>query len=129
VPANVPYGKTVDAESVILAVVAPEAVIWNTVSVVTTTLLPGAVFRLPAPRTIVLPRNLLTVRLIWSPLLCRTRLARVSLLTLLFLALAVARLGLGVVVARVAVGLVAPWRFVVLLDWPCLAAAALSVDF
>ena len=70
-PANVPYGKSVDAESVILAVVASEAVIWNTVAGVTAALLPGAVLRLPVVRAVALPGNLLLVRLSWTPLLCR----------------------------------------------------------
>jgi hypothetical protein len=70
---------------VILAVVGTETVIWDTVSVVTATLLPGAVLRLPAPRAIVLPGNLLPVRLGWSPLLCRPVVLLLPLLSFLIL--------------------------------------------
>jgi hypothetical protein len=56
---------------VILAVVASEAVIWNTVAGVTAALLPGAVLRLPVVRAVALPGYLLLVRLSWVPLLCR----------------------------------------------------------
>jgi hypothetical protein len=60
-PANIPHGETVDAEPVILAIVAPETVLRNAVAVVTAALLPGAVLRLPAVGTITLPSNLLLV--------------------------------------------------------------------
>ena len=84
-PANVPYGKSVDAESVILAVVASEAVIWNTVAGVTAALLPGAVLRLPVVRAVALPGNLLLVRLSWTPLLCRLVLLLLALYSVLIL--------------------------------------------
>lgn len=69
----------------ILAIVATETVIWDAVSVVTATLLPGAVLGLPAPRAIVLPGNLLPVRLGWTPLLCRPVVPLLPLLSFLIL--------------------------------------------
>jgi len=85
VPANVPYGKSVDAESVILAVVASEAVIWNTVAGVAAALLPGAVLRLPVLRAVALPGSLLLVRLSWTPLLCRLVVLLLALYSVLIL--------------------------------------------
>jgi hypothetical protein len=70
---------------VVLTIVAAETVIWDTVAVVTATLLPSAVLGLPAPRAIVLPGNLLLVRLRWIPLLCRPVVRLLTLLSLLFL--------------------------------------------
>jgi len=55
---------------VILAVVAPESVIGNAVAVVSATLLPSAVLRLPAMRTITLPGDLLYAYLLRAAPLC-----------------------------------------------------------
>jgi len=55
---------------VILAIVATETVIRDAIAVVTATLLPGAVLRLPAVRTITLPSDLLLTYLSRTPLLC-----------------------------------------------------------
>jgi len=41
-PTDIPHRETVDAEAVILPVVATETVIWNTVAMITAALLPGA---------------------------------------------------------------------------------------
>jgi hypothetical protein len=84
-PANIPHGETVDAEPVILAIVATETVIRNAVAVVTTALLPGAVLRLPAMGTITLPSNLLLAYLSRAPSLCRPVVLLLTLLTLLIL--------------------------------------------
>src|ERR1700687_325997 len=81
--ANELSGETVDAEPMILTIVTTEAVIWDTIAVVTATLLPGAVLRLPATRAIVLPSNLLLVRLSWTSLLCRAIVLLLTLLSLL----------------------------------------------
>ena len=54
----------------ILAIVATETVIRNAIAVVAATLLPGAVLRLPAMRTITLPSDLLLAYLGRAPLLC-----------------------------------------------------------
>ena len=67
----------------LLAIVATETVIWDSVAVVTATLLPGAVLRLPATRAIVLPGNLLLVRLSWAPLLFSSVVLLLTLLSLL----------------------------------------------
>jgi putative NIF3 family GTP cyclohydrolase 1 type 2 len=80
--ANVDHGKTEDAESVILAVVAAETVIRNAVAVVAATLLPGAMFRLPAVCTIALPSNLLLVYLIGASALRRSVVLLLMLLPL-----------------------------------------------
>jgi hypothetical protein len=80
--ANVDHGKTEDAESVILAVVAAETVIRNAVAVVAATLLPGAMFRLPAVRAITLPGDLLLVHLIGASALCRSIVLLLMLLLL-----------------------------------------------
>src|SRR6266404_3213108 len=64
--ADIPYWEIVDAEPVILAIVATETVIGNSVAVVAAPLLPGAVFRLPAMRTRTLPCNLLLADLGWT---------------------------------------------------------------
>jgi hypothetical protein len=69
-PANIHHRETVNAEPVLLAVVATETVIGNAVAVVTAALLPGAVLRLPAMRTITLPSDLLLTYLSRTPLLC-----------------------------------------------------------
>ena len=69
----------------ILAIVATETVIWDTVSVVTATLLPGAVLRLPVVRAFAPPGNLLLVRLSWTPLLCRPIVLLLPLLSFLIL--------------------------------------------
>jgi len=69
-PANIHDGETIHAEPVILAIVATETVIRNAIAVVTTTLLPSAVLRLPAMRTITLPSDLLLAYLSRAPLLC-----------------------------------------------------------
>jgi hypothetical protein len=84
-PANIPHGETVDAEPVILAIVATETVIRNAVAVVTTALLPGAVLRLPAMGTITLPSNLLLAYLSRAPSLCRPVVLPLALLPLLVL--------------------------------------------
>jgi len=70
VPANVHHGETVDAEPVLLAVVAAETVFRNAVAVVAAALLPGAVLRLPDVGTITLPSDLLLPRLSRAPFLC-----------------------------------------------------------
>jgi len=81
-PANVPYRKAVDTEPVILAIVATEAVLGNTIAMVAAALLPVTMLRLPAMRTITLPSYLLL------PCLSRAALLRrpvVLLLTLIIL--------------------------------------------
>jgi hypothetical protein len=60
---NISHRKTVNAEPVILAIVATEAVIRNVVAVVAAALLPGAVLRLPAVCASTLPSDLLLVNL------------------------------------------------------------------
>ncbi len=69
-PADVHHRETVDAEPVVLAIVATEAVIWNAIAVVTAALLPGAVLGLPAMGTITLPSDLLLALLSGAALLC-----------------------------------------------------------
>jgi len=69
-PANIPHRKAVDAEPVILAIVATETVLRNAVAVVTPALLPSAVLGLPAMGTVPLPGYLLLPCLIRAPLLC-----------------------------------------------------------
>jgi len=66
-PADIPYREVVDAEPVILAIVATETVVRNPVAVVAPALLPSAVLRLPATCTITSPRNLLLPYLCWTP--------------------------------------------------------------
>ena len=68
-PTNIHHGETVDAELVRLAIVATEPVIRNAVAVVTATLLPGMVLRLPTVSTITLPSDLLLMYLRWASLL------------------------------------------------------------
>jgi hypothetical protein len=84
-PANKHHGETVDAEPVILAVVAAETVIRNAVAAVTATLLPGAVLRLPAMGTIAPPSDLLSTYMLGAPLLCRPVVLLLTLLALLIL--------------------------------------------
>jgi hypothetical protein len=84
-PANIPHGETVDAEPVILALVATETVLRNAVAVVTAALLPGAVLRLPAMCTFTLPSDLLLAYLSRAPLLCRPVVLLLTLLPLLIL--------------------------------------------
>ena len=110
-PANVPYGKSVDAESVILAVVASEAVIWNTVAGVTAALLPGAVLRLPVVRAVALPGYLLLVCLSWTPLLCRL----VVLLLALYSALILLHSGLFLLLRVVILPLLLLFSLLILL--------------
>jgi len=81
-PAKIPHGKTVDTEPVILAIVAAETVIRNTVAVVTAALLPGPVLRLPAMCTISLPSDLLLAHTLRAPLLSRPVVALLTLLVL-----------------------------------------------
>jgi hypothetical protein len=69
--ADVHHRETVDAEPMFLSVVAAEAVIRDTVAVVTAALLPVAVFRLPAMCTIPLPSDLLYAYLLGAASLCR----------------------------------------------------------
>ena len=69
-PANIHHREAIDAESMILAVVAAETVIRNAVATVTTALLPVAVFGLPVMCTITPPSGLLYLHLSWAPLLC-----------------------------------------------------------
>ena len=69
--ANVSHGETVNAKSVILAIVATEAVFGDAVALVTAALLPSAVLRMPAMCAIILPRNLLPPYLSWAALLRR----------------------------------------------------------
>jgi len=66
-----------------LAIVATEPVIWNAVTVIATTLLPGAVLRLPALGTITLPGDLLLMYLSRAPLLCGSVVLLLTLLILL----------------------------------------------
>src|ERR1051325_10628401 len=68
-PTDVSHRQSVDAEPVILSVVASEAVVRNAVAVVTTALLPGAMLGLPAVSAITLPRDLLLTHVSWSALL------------------------------------------------------------
>ena len=84
-PADVHHRETVDAEPVLLAVVAAETVIWNAIAVVTAALLPGAVLRLPAMGTITLPSDLLLALLSRAALLCRPVVLLPTLLALLIL--------------------------------------------
>lgn len=69
-PADIPHRETVDAEAMILAIVAPETVIRNAVAMVTAALLPGAAFRLPVVSTINPPSGLLYSHLGRAPPLC-----------------------------------------------------------
>jgi len=66
-----------------LAIVATEAVIWNAVTVVTATLLPGAMLRLPTMGTVTLPGYLLLMYLSRAPLLCGSVVLLLTLLILL----------------------------------------------
>ena len=70
-PANVHHGKTLEAEPVIMAVVAAETGLRNAVAAVTAALLPGAVLRLPATRTFMLPSSPLLAFLSRVAMLCR----------------------------------------------------------
>ena len=81
--AHVHHGETVNAETVILAIVAAEAVVRNSIAVVSAPLLPVAMFRLPAMSAIPLPRDLLHVHLFGAPLLCRPVVLLLTLLTML----------------------------------------------
>ena len=83
--ANIHHGETVDAEPVLLAVVATETVIRNAVAVVPPALLPGAVLGLPAMCTIALPRDLLSALLGGSPFLSRPVVLLLTLIALLIL--------------------------------------------
>jgi hypothetical protein len=67
-PADISHRETVDAEAVIMAVVAIETGLWYPVAVVTAALLPGAVFRLPTVGASALPSDLLLVNLCRAPL-------------------------------------------------------------
>jgi len=82
-PANIHHGETVDAKLVRLAIVTAEPVIWNAIAVVTATLLPGAVLRLPTLGTITLPSDLLLTCLSGASLLCRSAVLLLTLLILL----------------------------------------------
>jgi len=82
---NVPHRECVDAESVILAVVAAEAVIRYPVAVVAAALLPRVVFGLPAARAIVPPSGLLLVHTSWAALLNRSVVLPLPALLLLIL--------------------------------------------
>lgn len=84
--ANVSHGETVNAESVIPAIVVTKAVFGDAIAVVTAALLPGAVLRMPAICSIVLPRNLLPPCLSRAALLRRpvVLLPLLGLLLLLF---------------------------------------------
>src|ERR1700686_1077729 len=85
-PANIHHRDPVDPERVILALVAAETVIRNAIAVVTAALLPGAVLRLPAMRTITLPSDLLSAYLRWTSLLsCRPVVLLLTLLAFLIL--------------------------------------------
>lgn len=66
--ADISHRETVNAESVILAIVATEPVIRNAVTVVAAALLPSAVFGLPTMRTRTLPSDLLPMNLSRAPL-------------------------------------------------------------
>jgi len=68
-PTNIHHGETVDAELMRLAIGATETAIRNSIAVVTTTLLPGAMLRLPTLGTIPLPSDLLLMYLRWASLL------------------------------------------------------------
>jgi len=84
-PADVHHRETVDAEPVILAIVATEAVIWHAIAVVTAAFLPGAVLGLPAMGTITLPSDLLLALLSGAALLCGPVVLLLTLLALLIL--------------------------------------------
>lgn len=66
--ADISHRETVNAESVILAIVATEPVIRNAVASVAAALLPCAVFGLPTMCTRTLPSDLLPVNLSRAPL-------------------------------------------------------------
>src|SRR6266403_1841887 len=83
--ADVPYWEAVDAEPMILAIVATETVLRNTIATVTAALLPGAVLGLPAMCTRTLPGNLLLVDLGRAPSLRRSVVLLLTLLALLVL--------------------------------------------
>ena len=126
-PANVPYRKSVDAESVILAVVASEAVIWNTVAGVTAALLPGAVLRLPVVRAVPARQPAVGASELGSAVVQTCRTAAGALLgpdlAALWLVPAVARCYLAVAAVVVSADLVVPWRFVARVYWTDPAAA------
>lgn len=82
---NVSHREAVDAEPMFLAVVATETVIRNAVAVVTTALLPAAVFRFPAMCTIALPSHLLLAYTFRAPLLYRPVILLLTLLAMLIL--------------------------------------------
>src|SRR5712692_8920492 len=84
-PADIHHGETVDAKPVILSVVAAETVIRDAVAVITSTLLPVAMFRPPAIGTIALPSDPLYPYLLGASLLCRSVVALLTLLALLIL--------------------------------------------
>jgi hypothetical protein len=84
-PADIHHGEDVDAEPVILAIVAAETVIGNAVAVVSAALLPSAVLRPPAMGTITLPSDLLYVYLLGAALLYRPVVLLLALLPLLVL--------------------------------------------
>ena len=86
-PTYIHHGEGVDTKPVILAVVTTKTVIWDAVAVVTAALLPGAVLRLPAMRTITLPSSLLDAYLSRAPLLGRPVILLLTLLPLLILLL------------------------------------------
>lgn len=67
----------------ILTVVATEPVVRHTVAAIPAALLPVTMFRLPAMRTITLPRYLLLPRLNWAALLRRSVVLLLALLVLL----------------------------------------------
>ena len=83
--ADIPYWEIVDAEPMILAIVATEAVLRNTVAAVAAALLPGAVLRLPAVCTRSLPCDLLLAYLSRAPSLYRPVVPLLPLLLLLIL--------------------------------------------
>jgi hypothetical protein len=68
-PTDVSHRQSVDAEPVVLSVVATEAVVRYPIAVVAAALLPGAMLGLPAVSAIALPRNLLLTHVRWSALL------------------------------------------------------------
>jgi len=85
-PANIPHRETVDAEPVILSIVAAETVIRNAVAVVTAALLPGVVLGLPAMGALTLPSDSLHAYLLGAASLCRSVVVLLlSLLPLLIL--------------------------------------------
>jgi hypothetical protein len=90
-PTHISHRESIDTKAVIGTIVATEAVIRNAVAVVAPPLLPGAVLRLPAARTITPPSDPLLPFLRGAPWLCRPN---VTFLTLLVPLLILLRSGL-----------------------------------